>query len=91
VVAGRMLHLGPLPIVAAIRSSLIAGAVMVGLLLIVRSAVGSLGAPLQLAALTVAGAAAYAATLWIIDAASVRQVIALFARRRPAEIEVAAK
>ncbi|HEY0593125.1 MAG TPA: lipopolysaccharide biosynthesis protein, partial [Thermoanaerobaculia bacterium] len=46
VVAGRMLHLGPLPIVAAIRSSLIAGAVMVGLLLIVRSAVGSLGAPL---------------------------------------------
>ena len=91
IVAGRILRLGALPIVAAIRPSLIAGAAMVLALLAARRAVHALGDPAQLAILAVIGAIVYGATLWLIDARSVRQVIELFARRRAPEMEAAAK
>ncbi len=85
IVAGRILGLGALPVIAAIRSALIAGGAMVAVLLVARSAAGGLAAPLQLALLAPAGAAAYVAALWIVDARAVRQVIDLFARPRAAE------
>jgi O-antigen/teichoic acid export membrane protein len=90
IVAGRLLRIGPLPILSAIRSSLVAGAVMLAALLLLGAGMGALGAPLRLAILTTAGAVIYGAVLWTIDSASVRQVIDLFARR-PANLKAVAE
>ncbi len=90
IVAGRILGIGILPVVTAIRSSVTAGAAMLAVLLLVRAAIDGASASLRLAILVAAGAAVYAATLWIVDARSVRQVIDLFSRR-PAGREAVAE
>jgi PST family polysaccharide transporter len=88
IVAGWILHVGVLPVLASIRSAAIAGAAMFAALLMVRLAVEALVAPAQLAVLVAAGAAAYGAVLWLVDARSVRQIVDLFSRRpREAVVE----
>lgn len=81
-IVGRLLHVGPRAILAAVRSPLVAGTVMFLALLPLRALLESMPDAALLALLVVSGAVVYGAMLMLIDGGTVRHVFGLLGRQR---------